>query len=220
MVSGLSLVGRQMSSASVMLLRESPWHAHHHGAAISMSLLPNLQYLDLRCDRMLLDAAMDLSCLPYLPHQRFLCARNAKCACNKWLAASLPALPQLQHLSLSLKKLYANEPVVLSTASRAHTSLTCLDIWSQKPQPTDSSNLGQAVGRMHLLQDIWLAAVVAVIPAEFSNLPHHRCMSLVELDTPAGESGPFLQASALQNCPCLSWLHFKNTLPSAGLPRA
>ena len=208
-MNGLGQFGRRIWNAFIILPDESPWHEYHHGAAILMSLLPNLQQLHLFCHGMFFDAAVDLTCLALLPHLRFLCVSFGVCS-SKWHAASLPALPQLQHLSLSLQDVCETEPLLLPTASSALTSLTCLDIKSWNPELRSTPNVGQAVGRMHLLQDIWLAGVVTSIPPQFSDLPHLRRLSLVDIDNvggDSGESGPFLQAGALQNCPCLTWLY-------------
>ncbi len=176
-----------------------------------MSLLPNLQHLYISCDGSFFDVAVDLKCLVLLPQLRYLRVHSGEWDTdNEWHAASLPALPQLRHLSFSMFPC-DGEALLLRTAPDALQSLTCLDIRNWDPYLSNPLNMGEAVSQMHLLQEIWLAGVLSYIPSQFSHLPHLQSMFLADMQPNlSGPGEPFLQGEALWNCPCLTYLSLKD----------
>ena len=97
------------------------------------------------------------------------------------------------------------------------TSLTYLDIRADRIDSFATLNVGLAVSRMHLLQEIWLMGMLSYIPSQFSDLPYLRWMSIADLDElndgEEWEAWPFFQAGALENCPSLTWLSLWGVLP-------
>ncbi len=210
-VGGLYQHGSKVRMASIEVSQNSHWHQYPNGAAILFGLMPNLQHLTIACVGSFCDPSVALSCLAALPHLRYLRMAFVECPNYhndyhdlEWNVASLPPLHQLEHFSLDMEFEYGG-PVLLPQIPNALMSLTCLDIGIQRGNPMNTANIGQAVGQMHLLQEIWLRGMILYIPSQLSNLPHLRSLYIAGVDSSKVESNePFLQEGALLNCPSLT----------------